>query len=58
MEIYGGLGGVFIVLLRNPMNAMNAMDFDDLDNVVNYKADLGTPIIDPDNISLIWVDEN
>ena len=40
------------------MNAKNAMDFDDLDNVVNYEADLGTPIIDPNKISLKWVDEN
>ena len=33
--------------------AMDEVDFDDLDNVANSETDLGTPIIDADDISLI-----
>ena len=38
--------------------AMDEVHFDDLDNVANFETDLGTPIIDTDDISSIWIDED
>ena len=38
--------------------SMDEVDFDDLDNVANFETDLGTPIIDTDDISPIWIDED
>ena len=38
--------------------AMDEVDFVDLDNVANFETDLGTPIIDTDDISPIWIDED
>ena len=38
--------------------AMDEVDFDDLDNGANFETDLGTPIIDTDDISPTWIDED
>ena len=38
--------------------AMDEVEFDDLDNVANFETDLGTPIINTDDISPIWIDED